>query len=272
MSAADQAAAFKAKGNEFFKAKDYATAVEWYSKAVDADPQNRVYYSNRSAAYAALRDYAKAAQDGELCVRCDPDWNKGYFRQATALQSLKRYQDALKVVNTGLARKTVSDDKNLVALRDTLVPLAERQRQAAMSTMANNLRLKEEGNAFFKQREYMKAIHKYEAAVADPATTNGDAVYISCYNNMAGAKQQLHDHKGVVEASSMVLEYDDNNQKALLRRGLAFEGLERFQLGLTDIRKLLLANPNVAMANKAQHRLQNALRQQRKMKEAMKKK
>jgi hypothetical protein len=67
-------------------------------------------------------------------------------------------------------------------------------------------------------------------------------------------------------------QYDDNNQKALLRRGLAFEGLERFQLGLTDIRKLLLANPNVAMANKAQHRLQNALRQQRKMKEAMKKK
>ena len=46
MSAADQAAAFKAKGNEFFKAKNYETAVEWYSKAVDADPQNRVYYSN----------------------------------------------------------------------------------------------------------------------------------------------------------------------------------------------------------------------------------
>ena len=63
----------------------------------------------------------------------------------------------------------------------------------------------------------------------------------------------------------LLKQYDENNQKALLRRGLAFEGLERFQLGLTDIRKLLLANPNVAMANKAQHRLQNALRQQRKI-------
>ena len=39
------------------------------------------------AAYSALRNYAAAAQDGELCVRCDPDWNKGYFRQATALQA-----------------------------------------------------------------------------------------------------------------------------------------------------------------------------------------
>ena len=67
MSAADQAAAFKAKGNEFFKAKDYTTAIEWYTKAVDADPQNRVYYSNRSAAHAALRNYEAAAKDGEMC-------------------------------------------------------------------------------------------------------------------------------------------------------------------------------------------------------------
>ena len=202
----DQAAQFKAKGNEFFKAKDYSTAIEWYTKAVDADPQNRVYYSNRSAAYSALRDYEAAAKDGEMCIRCDPDWNKGYFRHASALQGLKRYQEALKVVNTGLSRRAVSDDKSLVGLRDTLAPLAERQRQAAMANMANNQRLKEEGNAFFKQREYMKAIEKYQAAIDDPSTQNGDEVYISCYNNMAGAKQQLHDHKGVVEASSMVLE------------------------------------------------------------------
>merc|ERR1712146_460836 len=190
---------------------------------------------------------------------------------ATALEGLKRYQDALKVVSTGLARKAVSDDKSLVGVRDRIAPLAERERQAAMSNMPTNQRLKEEGNAFFKQREYMKAIEKYQAAIDDPATQNGDAIYISCYNNMAGAKQQLHDHPGVVEAASMVLEYDENNQKALLRRGLAFEGINKFQLGLADIRKLLLLNPNIAMANKAQHRLQNALRQQRKMKAMQKK-
>ena len=33
----------------------------------------------------------------------------------------------------------------------------------------------------------MKAIEKYQAAIDDPATQNGDAIYISCYNNMAGA-------------------------------------------------------------------------------------
>jgi stress-induced-phosphoprotein 1 len=270
-SAAD-APGFKAKGNEFFKAKDYGNAIEWYTKAVNADPANRVYYSNRAAAYTAQKNWELAKTDGELCIRCDPDWNKGYFRLATALQGSKKYCDALKVVNTGLARKTVSDDKNLVNLRDSLTPLAANEAAQAKRGMASNLRLKTEGNEFYKKREFEKAIEKYDAAVADPLTQNGDEVYISCYNNKAGAKQQINDHKGVVEASSMVLEYDESNQKALLRRGLAFEGLERFQLGLNDVRKLLLLQPNVAMANQAQHRMQNALRQQRKMKEAMKSK
>ena len=83
------------------------------------------------------------------CVRCDPDWNKGYFlARRRRSRGLKRYQDALKVVSTGLARKAVSDDKSLVGVRDRIAPLAERERQAAMSNMPTNQRLKEEGNAF----------------------------------------------------------------------------------------------------------------------------
>jgi stress-induced-phosphoprotein 1 len=271
MPGPEDAVGFKAKGNEFFKAKDYPQAIEWYTKAVDADPSNRVYYSNRAAAYTAQRDWASAKQDGELCIRCDPDWNKGYFRLATALQGSKQFGAALKVVNTGLARKSVSDDKNLVNLRDSLAPLAKQEAERAKTGMSNNMRLKTEGNEFFKNRECEKAIAKYDQAIADPSTTPGDDVFISCYNNKAAAMQQLHDHKGVVEASSMVLEHQESNQKALLRRGLAFEGLERFQLGLNDIRALLLMHPNVAMANQAQHRMQNALRQQRKMKDKMRK-
>lgn len=44
---ADSACIFL-QGNEFFVAKDYANAVVWYSKAIDIDPSNEAYYSNRS--------------------------------------------------------------------------------------------------------------------------------------------------------------------------------------------------------------------------------
>ena len=91
---------------------------------------------------------------------------------------------------------------------------------------------------------------------------------IHSVENTVIGRQQLGDHPGVVEDCSMVLEHDENNQKALLRRGLAFEALEKFSLGLNDIRKLLYINPNVDMANRAQHRLSNAVRAVKKAKAA----
>ena len=89
---------------------------------------------------------------------------------ATALQGQKKYIEGLKVVNTGLARKAVSDDKNLVNLRDILKPLADSEANTAKRGMASNMRLKTEGNEFFKKREFQKAIDKYDAAAADSLT------------------------------------------------------------------------------------------------------
>ena len=40
--------------------------------------------------------------------------------------------------------------------------------------------------------------------------------------------------------------------KALLRRGLALESLERYRSALEDIRSVLAINPSIDMANKAQ--------------------
>ena len=72
MSAAD-APGFKAKGNEFFKAKDYPQAIEWYTKAVDADPANRVYYSNRAAAYTGKRHFSHHLVSSSTL--CNQQWN-----------------------------------------------------------------------------------------------------------------------------------------------------------------------------------------------------
>ena len=83
---------------------------------------------------------------------------------------------------------------------------------------------------------------------------------------MAACHQQIGNHQAVCEACSYVLEHDENNQKALLRRGLAFEALERFQLGLADIRRFISIAPNNPIANKAQHRLGQAVRLSRQYK------
>ena len=65
-------------------------------------------------------------------------------------------------------------------------------------------------------------------------------------------------------------ELQPKNVKALLRRGLAFESLERYRSALEDIRAVLAINPTIDMANRAQvrvvklyygqHRIGNAVR------------
>ena len=70
----------------------------------------------------------------------------------------------------------------------------------------------------------------------------------------------MSNYSAVIEDCSMVIQEQPDNQKALLRRALAYEGLERYRLALQDIRHLLSVNPNVDAANKAQHRIGAAVR------------
>ena len=42
---------FKAAGNTAFQAGDFKAAIDHYTRAIDLDGTNHVYYSNRSAAY-----------------------------------------------------------------------------------------------------------------------------------------------------------------------------------------------------------------------------
>ena len=57
--------ALKDQGNKAFQAKDYDTAIDLFSKALELDPRSHVLYSNRSAAKAGKRQYDSALEDAE---------------------------------------------------------------------------------------------------------------------------------------------------------------------------------------------------------------
>ena len=71
-------------GNEAFAVKNYDAAIKHYSDAIEVEPSNAIFYSNRSACYAAKKDWQEAAKDAQTCVEKDPSFLKGFFRLSTA--------------------------------------------------------------------------------------------------------------------------------------------------------------------------------------------
>ena len=95
---------FKALGNAALQAGKLTEAIENYTKAIDADGTNHVYYSNRSAAFLKKGDANNALEDANSTIAINPDFSKGYSRKGAALHSLKRYNDAIAAFDDGLAK------------------------------------------------------------------------------------------------------------------------------------------------------------------------
>eukprot|EP00588_Corethron_pennatum_P014382 CAMPEP_0194279254 /NCGR_PEP_ID=MMETSP0169-20130528/13817_1 /TAXON_ID=218684 /ORGANISM="Corethron pennatum, Strain L29A3" /LENGTH=579 /DNA_ID=CAMNT_0039023651 /DNA_START=106 /DNA_END=1845 /DNA_ORIENTATION=+ len=94
---------YKAEGNKSLTSGDIPAAISAYTKAIELDPTNRVYYSNRSAAYLKKGDAQSALEDAEATIGVARDWPKGYSRKAAALHALKKYGDSILAYEDGLA-------------------------------------------------------------------------------------------------------------------------------------------------------------------------
>lgn len=95
--------AYKALGNDAFASKDFSKAIEHYTKAIQLDSKNHVFFSNRSASYAGLKEWNKAMDDAKECIRLDPQFVKGYYRLAMAQLESEQYDMAQSTIKQGLA-------------------------------------------------------------------------------------------------------------------------------------------------------------------------
>ena len=86
---------------------------EKFSQAIELDPANHVLYSNRSGAYASLRQFDKALEDANKTTELKPDWAKGWGRKGAALHgqgdlvgAKDAYDEALKLEPTNAQAKS----------------------------------------------------------------------------------------------------------------------------------------------------------------------
>mmetsp|Transcript_17559 Transcript_17559/g.34296 ORF Transcript_17559/g.34296 Transcript_17559/m.34296 type:complete len:493 (-) Transcript_17559:238-1716(-) len=92
----EKAEAFKTEGNDYFKKNLFARAIIAYSQAIDINPKNAIYFSNRAFCHIKMENFGLAIEDATNGIKADKTYIKSYYRRGAAQLGLARYKEALK--------------------------------------------------------------------------------------------------------------------------------------------------------------------------------
>ncbi|CDH51232.1 rna polymerase ii-associated protein 3-like [Lichtheimia corymbifera JMRC:FSU:9682] len=114
MKPSEKALIEKDKGNACFQKQDFKAAITHYTKAVDFDPSNAVFFINRAMAYLKLQMYLEAEQDCTRGLNLHPTNVKALWRRGIARRALGRVTEARNDLTKALeiepSNKSVKDE------------------------------------------------------------------------------------------------------------------------------------------------------------------
>jgi stress-induced-phosphoprotein 1 len=218
------------------------------------DPDHAMILSNRALCHHKLGHLQEALDDAQKVVALKPDFHKAYIRGAMVLRELKKPQEAMAFL------KKAPHNDEVGKLVSEIRPEAEAAEEARLASLGGAEKMKEEGNALFKKGLFEQAIAKYTDIIEKFPDAEPDLI-LAVRNNRAACHHQLSNFHAVIEDSTWVLERDPDNLKALVRRMIALEPLEKYQKALDDARHVLRHCPGHEAANKVQHRLSKLVRE-----------
>lgn len=231
----------KELGNAAYKKKDFETAIQHYTKAMDLDDEDISYLTNRAAVYLEMGKYEECIKDCDKAVERGREMHADYKMIARALtrkgtayvkmaKCSKDYEPAIETF-----QKALTEHRN----PDTLKKLNEaekakkdlEQQEDFDPKLADEER--EKGNEFFKQQQYPEAIKHYtEALRRNPKDARVYSNRAACYTKLGALPEGLKD-------ANKCIELDPSFTKGYSRKGAVQffmkeydKALETYQEGL----------------------------------------
>src|SRR5208282_2003452 len=81
----------------------FDTAIDYYTQALAITPDNKIYLSNRAAAYSQSGNHTKAAADALKAVEIDPGYAKAWSRLGHARYALGDAKGSMEAYQKGLS-------------------------------------------------------------------------------------------------------------------------------------------------------------------------
>jgi len=222
----DQSNEEKNKGNAAYKEKDFAKAHAHYDKAIELDPTNTTFYTNKAAALFEEGRYDECIELCKKAVEVGRDNQADFKLIAKALARISNSYLKQNNVKEGLVwmDKSLSEyrDPELVKKRVELAKVfAEKERLAyinpEIAQQEKNL-----GNELFKKGDYPGAMRHYNEAIKrDPE----NAVL---YSNRAACYTKLAEFSLAVADCDVCIKKDPKFIKGYTRKGAALQGMREF--------------------------------------------
>jgi len=232
---------FKTKGNELYKKKQFAEAIEQYDKAIEKVPDDITYYNNKCAVWVEMgkenpeyldkvldtcRDLVAKRYEMNSALPGGASFEKVakvFCRMASVYEKKNDYNSAIEMYHKALTEDNSRTTRN--ALRD-LERAKEKHEKDAYLDPAKAEEHREKGNEFFKSQEWAKAKVEYDEAIK---RNPKDA---KLYSNRAAVLTKLMAHPDALRDLEECLKLDPTFIKAYSRKGVTHFFMKEYHKSL----------------------------------------
>lgn len=235
----------KEAGNAAYKKKDFETAIQHYTKAIELDDGDISFITNRAAVYLEMGKYEECIKDCDTAVERGRELRSDYkmiaralTRKGTALAKLakssKDFEAAIEVF-----QKALTEHRN----PDTLKKLneAERAKKELEQQEYFNPQIadeeREKGNQLFKEMKYPEAVKHYtESIKRNPKDPKAYSNRAACYTKLGALPEGLKD-------AEKCIELDPTFVKGYTRKGAVQFFMKEYEKALKTYQEGLKLDP-----------------------------
>ena len=229
--------------------RDYQRALDLIGRAIELNPNNATFYSNRGIALQELKQFDAAVASYDKAIAIQPNHAAAHSNRGIALQELKQLEDAVASYDKAIAIKPDYAEAYYNRGR-ALQELGEFEAAVASYDKAIAIR-PNYAEAYSNRGTTLQSLKRFDAAVA--SYDNAIAIrpdFAEAYYNRGMALKELKQLDAAVANYDKAIAFRPSYAAAHYNRGNALQELRRHDAAVASLDKAIAIKPDYVEARK----------------------